>query len=118
MTFVGHHTSMGDPKHASVIYHLSPALSDPPSMLMPPLPFLLTANPNSMQNATFPSLIFMSQQLSLKSNPSLTGKMPDKTFFFKSLQVLTLSQNDLFGGISDSITSVNIWRALPLPGKI
>jgi Leucine-rich repeat (LRR) protein len=57
-------------------------------------------------NGSSPNSYSSLQQLSLKSNPSLTGKIPAKISFFKSLQVLTLSQNNLSGSIPDSITSV------------
>ncbi|KAJ3684852.1 hypothetical protein LUZ61_014016 [Rhynchospora tenuis] len=46
------------------------------------------------------------QQLSLKSNPSLIGRIPAEISFFKSLQVLTLSQNNFSGNIPDSMTSL------------
>jgi Leucine-rich repeat (LRR) protein len=60
-------------------------------------PVLNESSPNSYSSL---------QQLSLKSNPSLTGKIPAEISVFKSLQVLTLSQNNFSGNIPDSITSI------------
>ncbi|KAJ3695126.1 hypothetical protein LUZ60_000503 [Juncus effusus] len=47
------------------------------------------------------------QQLSVRSNSALTGSIPTEISAFKSLQVLTLSQNHLSGKIPDSISSIS-----------
>lgn len=57
-------------------------------------------------NESSPDSYSSLQQLSLKSNPSLTGKIPAEISFFKSLQVLTLSQNKFSGSIPDSVASL------------
>lgn len=46
------------------------------------------------------------EQLSLKSNPSLVGTIPNQISSLTSLQVLTLSQNHLTGRIPDSISKL------------
>uniref|UniRef100_A0A7N0RJT6 Uncharacterized protein n=1 Tax=Kalanchoe fedtschenkoi TaxID=63787 RepID=A0A7N0RJT6_KALFE len=46
------------------------------------------------------------QQLSLRSNPTLTGSIPLQISSFKSLQVLTLSQNRLTGSIPVAILNL------------
>ncbi|CAN8318123.1 unnamed protein product [Cochlearia groenlandica] len=46
------------------------------------------------------------QQLSLRSNPTLTGQIPSLISSLKSLQILTLSQNRLTGEIPPSIFSL------------
>ncbi|KAL0537436.1 hypothetical protein IC582_026414 [Cucumis melo] len=43
------------------------------------------------------------QQLSLRSNPALTGPIPSRLSSLKSLKILTLSQNRLFGAIPNEI---------------
>ena len=43
------------------------------------------------------------QQLSLRSNPSLTGQIPPQISHLKSLKVLTLSQNQLSGTIPEEL---------------
>ncbi|KAL0921035.1 hypothetical protein M5K25_008063 [Dendrobium thyrsiflorum] len=93
-------------------------------------------NPTCMNSATFPSQIFnlpslqsihfvncfktkkttlffpnshssSLQQLSLRSNPALISLIPPQISSLKSLQVLTLSQNHLYGKIPDSISTLN-----------
>ncbi|CAA6665687.1 unnamed protein product [Spirodela intermedia] len=53
-----------------------------------------------------PVLTTALQQLSLKSNPALTGSIPPQISSLRSLQVLTLSQNRLQGSIPESISSL------------
>ncbi|XP_072994358.1 uncharacterized protein [Typha latifolia] len=59
----------------------------------------LSLPPPDHKAAAYASL----QQLSLRSNPSLVGVIPSRISSFKSLQVLTLSQNQLNGRIPQSI---------------
>ncbi|KAJ0113792.1 hypothetical protein Patl1_02636 [Pistacia atlantica] len=47
------------------------------------------------------------QQLSLRSNPSLVGPIPPQLSSFKTLQILTLSQNRLIGSIPVKIFSLD-----------
>ncbi|CAH8355807.1 unnamed protein product [Eruca vesicaria subsp. sativa] len=56
---------------------------------------------------TFPIITNSSlQQLSLRSNPSLSGLIPPRISSLKSLQILTLSQNKLTGPIPQAIFSL------------
>ncbi|XP_062104616.1 receptor like protein 29 [Humulus lupulus] len=67
--------------------------------------FTLTKTTLSVPEAT----VFNSslQQLSLRSNPALTGSIPPQISKLKSLKILTLSQNNLSGKIPVEIFSLN-----------